>query len=176
MTTIKAFKSTNILNFNKINLDYWTETYSISFYQQYLIKWPDLCISLTHPDSSLMGYLFGKIEGRELDHHGHVTALSISPTHRKIGLASQLMNAFEHLSNTLSHTYFIDLFVRLTNSNAINMYTKLGYSVFRRVVGYYGDQEDAYDMRKSLPRDVNNITVRKNGHLHRCAPEDTIFD
>ncbi|TIA91569.1 hypothetical protein E3P99_00983 [Wallemia hederae] len=154
MTTIKAFKSTDILSFNKINLDYWTETYSISFYQQYLIKWPDLCISLTHPDSSLMGYLFGKIEGRGMDHHGHVTALSISPTHRKIGLASQLMKQFEHLSSILSPTYFIDL----------------------RVVGYYGDQEDAYDMRKALPRDVNKETVRQDGHLHRCAPEDTIFE
>ena len=123
-----------------------------------------------------MGYLFGKIEGRGIDHHGHVTALSISPTHRKIGLASQLMKQFEHLSSILSPTYFIDLFVRLTNSNAINMYTKLGYSVYRRVVGYYGDQEDAYDMRKALPRDVNKETVRQDGHLHRCAPEDTIFE
>lgn len=176
MTTIKSFKSTHLLKINKINLDYWTETYSISFYQDYLIRNPKLCLSISHPDDSLMGYLFGKIEGRNKELHGHVTALSISPLYRKIGLASLLMKKCEELSNNLDKCYFVDLFVRLTNSNAIKMYTKLGYSVFRRVVGYYGDKEDAYDMRKCLDIDKEGISIRENGHLVRCAPEDTIFN
>lgn len=34
------------------------------------------------------------------------------------------------------------------------MYDKLGYTVFRRVLRYYGgaDSEDAFDMRKALGR------------------------
>lgn len=42
--------------------------------------------------------------------------------------------------------YFVDLFVRASNSVAIGMYRKFGYSVYRRVVGYYSGamDEDAF--------------------------------
>lgn len=42
--------------------------------------------------------------------------------------------------------YFVDLFVRVSNKVAINMYTNLGYIVYRTVLEYYsGDpDEDAY--------------------------------
>jgi N-terminal acetyltransferase B complex catalytic subunit len=57
----------------------------------------------------------------------------------------------------LKHTYFVDLFVRASNSLAIQMYTQLGYVIYRTVLGYYNGEipKDAYDMRKSLPRDVD---------------------
>ena len=31
---------------------------------------------------------------------------------------------------------------------------QFGYTLFRRVIGYYSGEEDAYDMRKAMPRDV----------------------
>jgi N-terminal acetyltransferase B complex catalytic subunit len=40
--------------------------------------------------------------------------------------------------------YFVDLFVRVSNSLAINMYKNFGYSVYRQVIGYYSGEEDAY--------------------------------
>ena len=42
--------------------------------------------------------------------------------------------------------YFVDLFVRVSNKVAVDMYHRLGYSVYRTVLEYYsGDQdEDAY--------------------------------
>jgi N-terminal acetyltransferase B complex catalytic subunit len=72
--------------------------------------------------------------------------------------------------------YFVDLFVRVSNTTAIGMYERLGYVVYRRIIDYYsGDgtspDEDAFgvcsflsdvsqcltrvvaDMRKSLSRD-----------------------
>lgn len=71
--------------------------------------------------------------------------------------------------------YFVDLFVRVSNKAAIGMYEGLGYSVYRRILGYYCDpDEDAYgkevymrlvtdlsilDMRKALPRDVEKRSV-----------------
>jgi N-terminal acetyltransferase B complex catalytic subunit len=47
----------------------------------------------------------------------------------------------------------VDLFVRVSNAVAINMYRKLGYIVYRTVIGYYSGEEDAYDMHKAMPRD-----------------------
>ena len=44
------------------------------------------------------------------------------------------------------NSWFCDLFVRVSNKIAYDMYTKFGYTVFRRVLDYYtGDNdEDAY--------------------------------
>lgn len=56
--------------------------------------------------------------------------------------------------------YFVDLFVRTSNTAAITMYQRLGYAVFRRVLGYYGPTasegaEDAFDMRKACARNAS---------------------
>jgi N-terminal acetyltransferase B complex catalytic subunit len=39
------------------------------------------------------------------------------------------------------------------------MYEGFGYSVYRRVLGYYSGNEDAFDMRKAMPRDVARASV-----------------
>lgn len=46
----------------------------------------------------LMGYMMGKAEGRGTDWHGHVTALSVAPEYRRLGLATQLMLELEETS------------------------------------------------------------------------------
>lgn len=56
--------------------------------------------------------------------------------------------------------YFVDLFVRESNQAAIQMYKRMGYSVFRRVLEYYSDPEEhALDMRKALRRDVKRESI-----------------
>ena len=45
--------------------------------------------------------------------------------------------------------------VRESNGLAIGMYKKLGYSIYRQVIGYYSGEEDAFDMRKALSRDTD---------------------
>ena len=44
---------------------------------------------------------------------------------------------------------------------AISMYEKFGYVKYRRVLGYYSgdDPEDAWDMRKALPRDKEKKSI-----------------
>jgi ribosomal protein S18 acetylase RimI-like enzyme len=42
-----------------------------------------------------MGYIMGKAEGLGEDWHGHVTALTVAPEFRRIGLAHHLMNELE---------------------------------------------------------------------------------
>ena len=115
--------------------------------------------------------------------HGHVTALTVQPTYRRLGLARKLMNLLEEVSekkNTwfvgkllsifislfiLSHIIILDLFVRQTNTVAHELYKNLGYTTYRRVLNYYGAsskdglEEDAYDMRKSMSKDVHKETT-----------------
>ena len=126
----------------------------------------------------------GKAEGQGTDWHAHVTAVTVAPEFRRLGLAKKLMDYLENVSVELYDGYFVDLFVRVSNSLAIGMYEKFGYSVYRRVLGYYSsaqDGEDAFgkrsegailaairsdemllcvsDMRKALPRDVYKESV-----------------
>lgn len=44
------------------------------------------------------------------------------------------------------------------------MYEKFGYTIYRRVLEYYAGNaqvpdEDAFDMRKALPRDVDRRSI-----------------
>ena len=78
----------------------------------------------------------------------------ITKSYRRLGLAKTLMDYFEDISIRSYNAYFVDLFVRASNTLAIKMYEKFGYSTYRRVLGYYSGElpEDALDMRKALPR------------------------
>jgi len=77
----------------------------------------------------------GKAEGGYW--HGHVTALTVAPNYRRLGLAKTLMDELERVTDTLYKGHFVDLYVRVSNEIAIGMYERLGYSVYRRVVDYY---------------------------------------
>lgn len=156
MTTIRRFRTDDLLRFNNINLDVLTETYNMNFYFHYLARWPELCVVGESPLGKLMGYIIGKVEGSEQNEtwHGHVTALTVSTEFRRLGLAQRMMDYLEQVSEKPYNSFFVDLFVRISNQVAIDMYTKMGYSTYRRVIGYYSGEEDALDMRKALPRDV----------------------
>ncbi|CAG8716315.1 17771_t:CDS:2, partial [Acaulospora morrowiae] len=118
----------------------------------------------------------GKAEGRGKEWHGHVTAITVAPEYRRLGLADEMMKLLENVSEKIYEGYFVDLFVRVSNTVAIKMYRQFGYSVYRRVVGYYssGDntEEDAFDMRKPLSRDVRKESIIKNGENNLINPDD----
>jgi N-terminal acetyltransferase B complex catalytic subunit len=113
------------------------------------------------PNGNLMGYNIGKAEGEGALWHGHVSAVTVAPAYRRLGLAKTLMDDFEHVCIHTYNAYFVDLFVRTSNHLAKTMYEKFGYSTYRRVLGYYAGEcpEDALDMRKALPRDKHKQSV-----------------
>lgn len=186
MSSLRTFKCSDFLKMAKINLDPLTETYALSFYLQYYVKWPEYFLMSETPTGEIQGYIMGKSETfrreGEGSWHGHVTCLTVSPEHRRLGLANKLMNLLEEMSE-LKNCYFVDLFVRKSNSVAINMYKKLGYSVYREVLQYYSGEppggskklggekdENAYDMRKALSRDIHKKSVIPL--KHPVMPED----
>ncbi len=116
-----------------------------------------------------------------LPYHAHITALTVSPGARRLGLARLLSQSLERAGDE-NNAYFVDLFVRKSNTIAISLYKGLGYSVFRVVKEYYSDNaapgakpgegEDAYDMRKPLKRDTKLEHHRDNGLEFGVRPED----
>ena len=64
------------------------------------------------PNKQLMGYVLGKAEGEGNLWHGHVSAVTVAPMYRRLGLAKTLMQYFEDVSIHTYNAYFVDLFVR----------------------------------------------------------------
>lgn len=96
--------------------------------------------------------VLGKAEGKAAEWHGHITSFSVAPEYRRLGLASAMIGQLELISDQIYKGFFIDLFVRCTNDVAIGMYEKHGYSVYRRIRGYYGQLgvEQDRKMKKML--------------------------
>lgn len=189
MSSLTPFQATDLFKLNPINLDTLTENFNIGFYLEYLTEWPSLFFkSIEFDNDNISGYMMGKTEGVDSLWHTHITAVTINHYYRRIGLASYLCDNLEYITDSKPHeTNFIDLFVKVNNTLAIKMYEKLGYSVYRRVVGYYGgeyeyprntdtinDLKDAYDMRKSMARDQGRST-RVDGREHRVLPHEVRF-
>eukprot|EP00823_Brevimastigomonas_motovehiculus_P004271 TRINITY_DN2774_c0_g1_i1.p1 TRINITY_DN2774_c0_g1~~TRINITY_DN2774_c0_g1_i1.p1 ORF type:complete len:173 (-),score=18.28 TRINITY_DN2774_c0_g1_i1:381-899(-) len=172
MSALRPFHALDIFSFNNINLDTLTETYPTQFYFSYLAKWPSLSIVSEAPNDHLAGYIIGKAEGLEKNWHGHVTAVTVAPEYRRLNLAQLFMNFLETVSDKQCKGYFVDLYVRVTNAVAINMYKKFGYGIYRQVIGYYGGDEDAYDMRKSLSRDPDKKSMIPLPHPVHPGPDD----
>lgn len=111
--------------------------------------------------------------------HAHITALTVAPEARRLGIGKLLSEQLEAVADA-NDAWFVDLFVRASNHKAIAFYKSMGYSVFRVVKDYYGDNpedptrdgEDAYDMRKAMKRDVKREHVRDDGMEHEVNPED----
>ena len=147
---------------------------------------------------AVLGYILGKVEGKGESWHGHVTALAVAPSARRSGLAKALVAELERRA-TAAGGRFVDLFVRASNDRAIKLYEGLGYVTYRRVLGYYSggggggsgkggkggkgageedaepENEDALDMRKSLPADgPERKSMRPLGRAIR--PHELEFD
>ncbi|CAK9435814.1 uncharacterized protein LODBEIA_P04870 [Lodderomyces beijingensis] len=189
MTSIKPFQLEDLLDANPINLDPLTENFNVSFYSHYLINHPNLFYkSIEAPGGQMSGYMMAKTEGQmqKLEYHTHITAVTIQDQYRRINLASKLCLALEQIREVQA-CLFIDLFVKVTNSLGRKLYEKLGYGVYRRVVGYYGggrevpdrnsldDDIDAFDMRKRLPLDKDGRTVREMGEKVYVLPNEVVF-
>ncbi|OBA24495.1 acyl-CoA N-acyltransferase [Metschnikowia bicuspidata var. bicuspidata NRRL YB-4993] len=193
MTSIKPFKMEDLYELNSVNLDPFTENFNLLFYLQYLCDWPTLFFKSVEDTGNakreISGYMMGKTEGQLVmkEWHTHITAVTIGRNFRRIKLASDLCTHLEQITAIAPHeALFVDLFVKVTNTVARQLYEKLGYLVYRRVIGYYGDKYptdrdhvnddvDAFDMRKALPRDVKRETVRENGEKFNVFPHEVTF-
>lgn len=164
MASLTPFTALDLLNTNEVNLDVLTENYDLEYYLQYLLKWPSLFFKVEAPNADVVGYMLGKSEGEGLDWHSHISAVTVARDYRRLGLGKLLVDQLVLASEAQDlDCYFMDLYVRTTNKVAFEMYKKFGFHSFRRVIGYYGRSEDAFDMRLPLKRDRKKLTSLKRG-------------
>jgi peptide alpha-N-acetyltransferase len=77
----------------KCNLWCLPENYQMKYYLYHILSWPHLLYVAEEYDGEIVGYVLAKMEEDEKEVHGHITSLAVLRTHRKLGLATKLMNA-----------------------------------------------------------------------------------
>jgi peptide alpha-N-acetyltransferase len=125
------------------------------YYYYHLLSWPHL-LMVAEDSSKIVGYVLAKMADDDEDAenqppHAHITSLSVLRTHRKLGLATKLMNAAQRQMEQVYGAHYISLHVRKSNTAAFHLYSKtLAYEIRKLEVKYYADGEDAYEMHKKL--------------------------
>ena len=139
---------TSVVNINMVTLP---EHYSDYFFESLLRELPEAFL-VAEVDEKVVGYIMCKIEFgfsnfRKLGFvkKGHVVSVAVLDQHRGKGIGKALM--LEGINGVVSRkSDEIYLEVRISNTQAIRMYQKLGFQIKSRLRSYYRDGEDAYLM------------------------------
>jgi N-terminal acetyltransferase B complex catalytic subunit len=163
MYNVNPLLPDTLFKLDQINLDKFSESFTFDYYLYYLKNHSEDCYYVSNSTGTPIGYVLSKIECNnksERIFNNHLSAISVSPSYRRYRLGSLLMDILEN-NGILYNCKYVDLFVRVSNKTGLNFYSRLGYVVYRRIFGYYNDEEDAYDMRKSLIHDPNKEYMKR---------------
>ena len=139
----------------QINAETLPEHYSDYFYYEILAEFPETFL-VAELDGAVVGYVMCRIEygfshlkRLGLARKGHIVSVAVRDGHRGKGVGTMLMNASHQgmAAKTATESY---LEVRVTNSEAIALYQRLGYRVASRLEAYYKDGEAALVMAMPL--------------------------
>ncbi len=138
-----------------INMQTLPEHYSDYFYYEILAEFPETFL-VAEIDGALIGYVmcrveygFSHLKRLGLARKGHVVSIAVKEEHRGKGVGTLLMRASqEAMSQKAATESYLE--VRVTNSEAIALYQKLGYAVSSRLEAYYKDGEAALVMAAKI--------------------------
>ncbi len=148
---IRRCDPTDIIPVMEINLKTLPEHYSDYFYESLLDELPEAFL-IAEISGKLIGYIMCKTEYgfsnfKKLGFvkKGHVVSVAVIDEHRGKGIGSELVN--ESLKGVkMRQCGEMYLEVRCSNTDAVRLYEKLGFSINQRLKTYYRDGEDAYLM------------------------------
>jgi len=151
MVCIRQATENDLLAMQRCNLMCLPENYQLKYYFYHILSWPQLLYLAEDYNGKIVGYVLAKMEEDSAELHGHITSLSVLRSHRKLGIASRLMEAAHSAMRDVFGAIYVSLHVRVTNKAAFHLYTEtLGYKIRDTEAKYYADGEDAYDMKKVL--------------------------
>lgn len=153
---IREFSPSDLDAVIAINRENLPENYPAFFFKLHHENFPKAFLVAEHRNR-VVGYIMCRVETGKLHtidgvgRQGHIISIAVIPEMRRKGIGKSLMlKAME----ALRHFYSVDeyyLEVRVTNTPAVNLYTKLGFKPVKVLKGYYLDGEDAYLMAKLAP-------------------------
>jgi [ribosomal protein S18]-alanine N-acetyltransferase len=139
----------------RINEETLPEHYSDFFYYEILSEFPEGFL-VAEIGGAVVGYVMARIEygfshlkKLGLSRKGHIVSVAVREQHRGQGIGSLLMGKAQEAMSAKGATECY-LEVRVSNTEAINLYQKLGYRTSGRLEAYYKDGEAALVMATPL--------------------------
>ncbi len=116
-----------------------------------------LRLSTAHPDeffvADIAGDVVGYVAGSVRRDFGEIESLAVDRRLRGRGIGSMLTRRLLDRFQQIGLERCV-LQVRITNTLAVNLYERLGFSVVRTLGAYYADGGDAFLMEKTLGADL----------------------
>ena len=141
----------------EINGETLPEHYSDYFYYEILAEFPEGFL-VAEMDGGIVGYVMARIEygfshlkRLGLSRKGHIGSVAVRDGHRGRGVGSLLMQKAQEAMTAKGATESY-LEVRVSNTEAIALYQKLGYKTAGRLEAYYKDGEAALVMATPIGR------------------------
>ena len=146
----------DIIPVMEINLRTLPEHYSDYFYESLLEELPEAFI-VAEISGKIIGYImcilehgFSNFKKLGFVKKGHIVSVAIIDTHRRKGFGSLLVDeAIKGVKIRQCSELYLE--VRCSNTDAVRLYEKLGFSIIHRLKAYYRDGEDAYVMAIDFP-------------------------
>lgn len=201
MITIRRARMDDLWGMQQCNLMCLPENYQLKFWMYHMFVAPHLQYVAEDSSGKIVGYVLAKMyvstscrncvvsshlflclffsDDEKTSPHGHITSLAVLRSHRKLGLATKLMNMsrkyhciyqlspLHQLSRpiaerSMSEVYnvkYCSLHVRETNHVAYHLYKNtLKFSVHSIEPRYYADGENGIEMRRELDKSMFNFT------------------
>jgi len=153
---IMMFKESDIDAVVSINRFCLPENYSSAFFLDLYRSNTDSFLVAKY-NGKVIGYTmcriergFSELQRLRLVRKGHIISIAVLPEHRLKKVATALMRIIlKAMSAHNCNETFLE--VRTNNREAISLYKGLGYSIVKKISGYYCDGEDAIVMGRTLP-------------------------
>ncbi|MDH7558486.1 MAG: ribosomal protein S18-alanine N-acetyltransferase [Candidatus Bathyarchaeota archaeon] len=155
---LRKFTMNDLRSVVHINMVCLPENYTDFFFIDLHQRFPETFI-VAEENGEVVGYIMCRMElglsnfgFKGLVKKGHIVSVAVLPQYRRKGIGEALVSkAMEGMRLYNAKQCFLE--VRVTNTQAISLYKKLGFQVTRTIHGYYADGEDAYLMSRELKQD-----------------------
>ncbi|KAI6186561.1 N-alpha-acetyltransferase 30 [Aphelenchoides besseyi] len=137
-----------------------SEPYSIYTYRYFINKWPHLCLlAFDTQDQKNVGVVVCKIDDEEPGvtrvgpPNAYIAMLAVDKDYRRLGIGTKLVSAVIKRMHDLGCGQVV-LETEVTNTSALNLYSRLGFIRERRLFRYYLSGTDAFRVKLyfSLPQ------------------------
>ncbi len=153
--SLRRFQPDDLEKVMHINQVCLPENYSTYFFMELYERYPETFI-VAEVAAEIAGYIMCRIETGLPDFgllgitkRGHVISIAVLPQYQRKGIGAALMReAMVAMRQYKAKDCYLE--VRVSNSQAIGMYNKLGFETSRTVRSYYADGEDAAIMTRKL--------------------------
>jgi len=132
-----------ILEIEKLSFNEY-DAYTLEDYFRFFCENPDLCI-VAEFDNRIVGDMIARKIQDKLD----LVSFVIHPSYRRFGIGTALLDCTIQKCRDY-RLIQIELEVRKSNFPGVSFWKKMGFNVFGEIKQFYGDGEDALQMRKII--------------------------